>query len=213
MSYLRRFWFEGPVGKLEGLLRMACPARAAAVVAHPHPQYGGTMDNPVVFHTERTLHNNGFTTLRFNFRGVGHSDGVFDGRAEVEDFAAAMRWLTGVAVGLPLLAVGYSFGSWCMLRHAERGDAPRAQGLIAIGLPTGLYKFEGMGQLGSPLAVVQGSEDELGPKAEVEQLLRNILPAAQLSILPGVGHLFEGRARDVGTAVLAAALQMLPPLA
>ena len=64
MSWVRKLWFEGPVGRLEALLRVACPARAAAVIAHPHPQYGGTMQNPVIFHADKELHRAGLTTLR-----------------------------------------------------------------------------------------------------------------------------------------------------
>ena len=140
MSEVRKLWIPGPEGRLEASLRVACPARAAAVVAHPHPLHGGTLHNPVVFHTERELHRAGLTTLRFNFRGVGSSEGTFDeGRGETQDVGAAASWLRGVALGTPLLLVGYSFGSVCSIAHAARDRNVR--GIVAIGMPVRLYEF------------------------------------------------------------------------
>ncbi len=207
MSHLRKLWIEGPTGRLEALLRVACPARGAAVVAHPHPSHGGTMHNPVVFHVDRALHAAGLTTLRFNFRGVGASDGQHDGgRGEVEDVAAAAVWLRGVALQVPLLLVGYSFGGVCALRHAPRDATVSA--VIAIGLPVRLFAPDFFRTWSLPLRVLQGSEDELGAPAEVTALLGGA-SGARVEVIPGAGHLLREQAREVGTRAVAAVHELL----
>ncbi len=206
MSELRNLWIPGPAGRLEAALRVACPARAIAVVAHPHPEHGGTLHNPVVFHSERGLHRAGLTTLRFNFRGVGTSEGRHDeGRGEVDDLAAAASWLQGIARELPLLLVGYSFGAWCSIRHAVKDNG--VAGLIAVGLPLRNYGFDELRQLRCPLAVIQGSDDEFGSPTEVEQALSGVAPPPTVQIIPDARHLFRGTAHVVAEAARA----MLPP--
>jgi alpha/beta superfamily hydrolase len=208
VSEVRKLWLPGPAGRIEAALRVSCPARAAAVVAHPHPEHGGTLNNPVVFHADRELFRAGFTTLRFNFRGVGESQGTHDeGRGEVEDLAAAASWLRGVALGLPLFLVGYSFGSVCALRHAAGNDTIAA--VIGIGLPVRIYPLEELGGLGRPLAVVQGAEDEFGSPDEVRQLLRHTRPRGMLYVVPGSGHLFPDRVREAARLVIQAAEAIL----
>jgi uncharacterized protein len=205
---LRKLWIEGPAGRLECALRVACPARAAAVLAHPHPQYGGTLHNPVIYHADRRLHEAGFTSLRFNFRGVGSSDGVYDeGRGEVLDLAAAASWLRGVAGGVPLLLVGYSFGSWCAIRHAA--ENPSIAAVVAIGLPAREYRLPEVAGLHRPLAVVQGSEDEFGGPEEVRALLDRAHPQGELIVVPGATHLFPGRVPEAAAAVRDAAERCL----
>lgn len=207
-SEVRTLWIPGEAGRLECAIRVACPARAAAVVAHPHPLHGGTLHNPVVFHADRELHRAGFTTLRFNFRGVGSSEGRHDeGRGEVEDVATAVSWLRGIALGLPLLAVGFSFGAWCSARHAV-GD-PNVGGLVAIGLPVRRYDFSELDDLGRPLAVVQAERDEFGTPAEVRDALAGASPPAAVHIVDDTTHLFPGRAAEAGRLVAEAAAAML----
>jgi alpha/beta superfamily hydrolase len=209
LGELRNLWIPGPAGRLEAALRVACPARAISVVAHPHPEQGGTLHNPVVFHSERHLHRSGLTSLRFNFRGVGTSEGNHDdGRGEVDDLAAAVSWLQGMARDLPLLLVGYSFGSWCSIRHAVANN--RVAGVIAIGLPVRKYEFEELSQLCCPLSVIQGSEDEFGSPAEVEKALGVVTQATSVRVIPGARHLFRGVAPAVAEAVGAAADAILP---
>ena len=208
---LRKLWIEGPAGRLQAALRVAGPARAAAVVAHPHPLHGGTLHNPVVFHTDRELHRAGFTTLRFNFRGVGSSEGEHDeGRGEVDDVAAAAAWLRGVAPGLPLFLVGYSFGSWCAVRHAAQSRGPAA--LIAIGLPVRRHPFPELERLDRPWAVVQGSRDEFGTPDEVRELIERGSPPGELIVIDGAEHLFPGRAADAAAGVVEAAQAILARL-
>ena len=204
LGELRKLWIDGPAGRLEAALRTACPARAAAVVAHPHPEHGGTLHNPVVFHADRELHRVGFTTLRFNFRGVGSSEGAYDdGRGEVDDVGAAVSWLRGVAPGLPLFLVGFSFGSACSIRYAVGDDSVSA--LIAIGLPVGRYPIPGIAQLGRPLAVVQADNDEFGSLEEVRSALAVARPEGRLYTVEGTTHLFPQRAPDAALQVIRAA--------
>jgi alpha/beta superfamily hydrolase len=208
---IRKLWIEGSAGRLEAALRVACPARAAAVVAHPHPLHGGTMHNPVIFHADRELHRAGFTTLRFNFRGVGSSEGTHDeGHGEVDDLAAATAWLRGVAVSAPMLVVGFSFGSICGIQHAIQNTNVR--GVIAIGFPVRKYAFEKIGELEQPLSVVQGSEDEFGLPSEVQTVLDRAQSPRELRVVRGAPHLFPGRAREVAGQVVHAADTILDEL-
>src|ERR1700704_6373883 len=138
----RTLFIPAPAGRLEALL-WGMPRREdgaqpplAAAVCHPHPLFGGTMHNKVVYQTAKTLHRFGLPVLRFNFRGVGLSEGRHDkGRGEVEDVAAALDFLTGKYPDVPLLLAGFSFGSWVGLR-AGCSDS-RVMELIGLGLPVG----------------------------------------------------------------------------
>lgn len=170
------------------------------------------MHNPVVFHAERELFRSGFTTLRFNFRGVGDSQGEYDEcRGEVEDLAAAASWLRGVALGLPLFLVGYSFGSVCSIRLAVNDDTVKA--VIGIGLPARIFELDDVKRLGRPLTIVQGSEDEFASPDEVRELLSQARPEGRLIEIPGASHLFPDRAREAAAAVVEAADRILPGLA
>lgn len=212
MSEVRRLWIDGPAGRLEALLRVAeCPT-ATAVVGHPHPLHGGTMHNPVVFHADREVHRLGWTTLRFNFRGTGASEGVHDeARGEVDDVAAAMNWLRGLAPARPQLYVGYSFGSICGIRLAAR-DPHAVDGLVAIGLPVRVFELPDTRAVAVPLAVVQGSHDEFGTPAEVELALAGRAATATLHVVDGASHLFPGRAPEVGRLAAEAARELLATL-
>lgn len=179
--------------------RGRAPARGGG--ARPSaPALRGDAPNPVIFHSDRALHAAGLTTLRFNFRGVGESDGYHDdGRGEVADVAAAADWLRAAAAGAPLLVVGYSFGARCGLLHAV--DDPDVAGIVAIGLPVRLWRFEEVAALGKPFAVVQGSEDEFGSIEDVRRVLERANPGARLLVVPGATHLFPGRAPEAAERV------------
>ena len=209
MSEVRRLWIPGPAGRLEAALRVAPRPTATAVVAHPHPLHGGTLDNAVVFHVERELHRAGMTTLRFNFRGVGASEGTHDaGLGEVSDVAAAMAWLRGLAVDVPVLLVGYSFGSWCAIRHAAAD--PTIRGLIALGLPLAIYDLDApLAALARPLAVVQAESDEFGSLDAVRRVLGQVRPPGDLHVVAGTTHLFPGKAREAAAEAVSAAQKML----
>ena len=192
---------------MEAALRVAAEPRATAVVAHPHPLHGGTLHNPVVFHAERQLHELGMTTLRFNFRGVGDSQGTHDdGRGEVEDLAAAASWIRGLCPERPLILAGYSFGAWCAVRLAEREHSVRA--VVAIGLPTRTYPFEEIARLGKPLAVVQASDDEFGSPDEVRAVLDRARPRGRLYVVDDTSHVFPRHARTAAARVGQAVREM-----
>lgn len=178
------------------------------MIAHPHPRYGGTLDNPVVFHADRELNRAGLATLRLNFRGVRGSEGAYDdGRGEVDDVDAGVRWMRGVWPDAPLLIVGYSFGSRCGILHAL-GD-PRVAGVVAIGLPVRAFDLSFVAELTVPLAVVQGSRDEFGSPAEVRELLEKMETPGEITVIDGAEHLFPGRAPEAGAAVAKAVEGML----
>jgi alpha/beta superfamily hydrolase len=203
MSEVRQLWIPGPAGRLQALLRVANCPEAGAVVAHPHPLHGGTMRNPVVFHVERALHRLGWTTLRFNFRGVEESDGAYDqGLGEVDDVAASTAWLRGLLSGKPLYLVGYSFGSLCSLKFLQEHPHHGIAGMVAIGLPVREYDLGAPQTISAPIGVVQGSEDEFGSPEEVRHALGNTREKAVVQAVPGASHLFPGRAGEAATAVV-----------
>ncbi len=205
----RRLWIEGPAGRIEAVLRACRPCRGAVVVAHPHPLHGGTLHNPVVFHADRELNRDGWTTLRFNFRGVGASDGTHDeGRGELDDLAAAASWLRGLDPQAPLVVAGFSFGSWCAVRYAITD--PGVAAVVAIGLPVRIYPFDELARLTRPLAVVQAERDEYGEPAEVEALLRRSGIEPRIDVVSGTTHLFPGRAVEAGERVARAAASLVP---
>ena len=199
----RALFIEGPSGKLEAALREAEVPRAAAVLAHPHPLYGGTLNNPVVFHADRELHRAGLTTLRFNFRGVEGSEGHHDeGRGEIGDVGAAAEYLRALVPTVPLILIGYSFGSRCAIEYAITD--PTIAGVVAIGLPPRIWSFDHLPELRRPLSVVQGTKDEYGPIGEVAPLIARISPPGRLYEVPGATHLFPGRAPEVAIRVVEA---------
>ena len=208
MGEARTVWIEGPAGKLEAALRVADEPRGAVVLAHPHPLYGGTLHNPVIFHADRELNRAGLTTLRFNFRGVEGSDGFHDdGRGEIGDVAAAAGWVAALAPGVPLILVGYSFGSRCAIAHATADRT--VAGVVAIGLPVRIWEFEDLASLGRPLSVVQGTKDEFGSIEEVALVVARAVPTGRIYEVDGASHLFPGRAKEAAARVVEAVSQML----
>lgn len=195
---------------MEAALRTAEAPRAAAVIAHPHPLYGGTLNNPVVFHADRELNRQGLITLRFNFRGVEGSDGFHDdGRGEIGDVAAAAEWLSAGTPGVPLILVGYSFGARCVVAHALNDRT--IAGVVAIGLPVRIWPFDDLPLLGRPLGVVQGTNDEFGSIAEVEAVIARASPPGRLYEVAGASHMFPGRAPEAATQVVEAVSVILEP--
>ena len=169
----------------------------AAVVAHPHPLHGGTMENKVVWAIARALRERGLHVIRFDFRGGGGSEGAHDeGDAERLDVAAALDHAESIAAGAPLLA-GFSFGSWVAARVAtERAIAA----LLLVAPPVNLYAFPTLGEIAPPTTVVIAGDDELIPAAEVEAWARAQPAVTRLDRVPGATHLFHGRLRAVAAA-------------
>jgi hypothetical protein len=194
----------GPAGPLEALLDTdpAMPLRAAVVLAHPHPQYGGTMQTKAVFQAAKGLSRIGCAVLRFNFRGVGASAGVFDeGLGEAGDYRAALDFLHARYPHAPLWAAGFSFGSWIAL---ETGAAdPRVSALIAIAPPVNRdgYTFEQTLASTKPKFIVQGDLDELCLVRDLWPFYARLMEPKELVLIDGANHLFEGKTEEVGEAL------------
>src|ERR1700686_457438 len=182
-SAIRSLFLDGPAGRLEALLNAGtADAPYAAVVCHPHPLFGGTLHNKVVFHTMKALNSFGFPVLRFNFRGTGLSQGEHDqGNGEVDDVRTALDWLDS-EYHLPLLFAGFSFGAAIGLRAACAEVRVRA--VIGVGTPVGpgagdteearVYTFEFMQDCAKPKLFVSGARDQFGPRAKLESLLASV---------------------------------------
>lgn len=185
----------GPAGRLEALLEEAPDPRFAAVVCHPHPRFGGTMHTHAAYHLARAVRAAGGIALRFNYRGVGRSAGRYDGgRGEVADTRAALDWLAAERPGLPLLAIGFSFGAWMVIACA--GADPRVAGLLLAGLALRsadpeLERHAGdVRAVEKPVAVVQAARDEFGLPEEVRHVLAGSTWPRRLAVVPGATHLF-----------------------
>lgn len=201
---LERVSFPGPAGAIEGILhRRAGAAAFAALVSHPHPLRGGggTMDNKVTYRLARGLEEAGGLVLRYNFRGVGRSEGVHDeGRGEQDDLKAALRFLREQGGdGLPTLLAGFSFGSVMSLLVALRD--PSVDALLLVGVPAGSYELAPLADLLRPVAVLQGEVDEHGPLAELVPVLEAVPEPKTLRVVPGAGHFFDEQQRELMEAV------------
>ena len=198
-----RLLLEGPAGPLEAVFEVPAgfDGRRLALVCHPHPLFGGTMDNKVVHTTARALQECGYATLRFNFRGVGQSAGSWDhGRGEAEDALAAAaalqsRWPQG-----ELLVAGFSFGAYVATQLATR--LPLRQ-LVTIAPPVQRFDFGTLAVPQCPWLVLQGDQDELVDHEAVLAWTRTLQPAPSVAILPGAEHFFHGRLNDLRSALQA----------
>jgi alpha/beta superfamily hydrolase len=192
---------RGTAGRLEAFLEEPGDGLlAAAVFCHPHPVHGGTMHNPVVFRAAKGAVSAGVAALRFNFRGVGRSQGAHDGgRGEAEDVATVLEEMALQYPHLPLMIGGYSFGASVGLKVAMQ--SPRVAAVIGIGIATTLDSFDFLGGDERPLLLVQGDGDSFGPEATVRQLAERLGPHVQLEMIPGTDHFFEGVQDRVGMAV------------
>jgi len=202
---IRSLFIDGAAGRLEALLNSgADDATHAALVCHPHPVYGGTMHNKVVFHAMKALNSFGFPVLRFNFRGFGLSEGEHaHGEGEGEDVRAALDWLER-EFPLPLIFAGFSFGAAVGLRVACPDGRVRAA--IGLGLPVQpgddrVYNFDFLQSCTKPKLFVSGSRDQYGPRGRVEKLVNSLPEPKKLVIIDSADHFFEGRLREMRDAL------------
>jgi uncharacterized protein len=205
-STIRSLFLDGPAGRLEALLNAGAEnATHAAVVCHPHPLFGGTLHNKVVFHTMKALNSFGFPVLRFNFRGTGLSQGEhYNGIGEVDDVRAALDWLDR-EFHLPLIFAGFSFGAAVGLRAASQDS--RVKVMIAVGTPVTPvaadaemprnYTYEFLRDSAKPKLFVSGARDQFGPKARLEELIASVPEPKKLVLIEGADHFFEGRLREL----------------
>jgi alpha/beta superfamily hydrolase len=204
-SSIRSLFLAGPAGRLEALLNAGSPtATHAAIVCHPHPLYGGTLHNKVVFHAMKALNSFGFPVLRFNFRGTGLSEGEHDkGIGEVEDVRVALNWLESEYT-LPIVFAGFSFGAAVGLRAACPDE--RVKALIALGLPAvpvedRVYDFPFLQNCTKPKLFVSGSRDQFGPPGKLEALIDTFAEPKKLVRIEAGDHFFEGRLREMREAM------------
>jgi uncharacterized protein len=220
----RSFMLSGPAGRIETILwSVGQEARRgqpplAAVVCHPHPLFGGTMHNKVVYRASKTLHRFGLPVVRFNFRGVGQSEGRHDnGQGEMEDVLTVVDFLAQEYSGLPLLVAGFSFGSWVGLR-AGCADS-RVTELIGLGLPVANFKTRSFSYLDScekPKLLVTGEFDQFGPPHELQAMVNSFPPSVveqtQVAIIGG-DHFFTGHLPELDSAISGWVLGRHPELA
>lgn len=207
----------GPAGRLEAILEEPPPTggvneeglvergrsnglRAAVVLAHPHPQYGGTMHTKVVYQAAKAFVRIGCAVLRFNFRGVGTSEGSWDeGRGEMDDFRAGVTFMRDRYPDIPMWAAGMSFGSWIALTVGAE-DA-RISTLLGIAPPLAQYDFEPVRTSGKPKFFIQGERDELCPLKGMQEFYARAHDPKELIVIDAADHLFDGKVLEVGDAI------------
>jgi len=201
---IKSLFLDGPAGRLEALLNAGRPdATHAALVCHPHPLFGGTMHNKVVFHATKALNGFGFPVLRFNFRGAGRSQGTHDeGRGERDDVRSALDWLDR-GFHLPVVFAGFSFGASVGL-HTCCPD-PRTVALISLGTPVTAdgreYRYSFLASCKKPKLFLSGDADPFGPREALQRVTSQAHPPKELLLIDGAGHFFEGKLAEMRTAL------------
>ena len=175
--------FNGPDGRLEGrYTHSRLPNAPIALLLHPHPQHGGTMNNKVIYSLYQTFVRRGFSTLRFNFRGVGRSQGQFDnGPGEMSDAASALDWMRGYNPNASGCWIGgFSFGAWIGMQLMMR--RPEVSGYISVAPPASIYDFTFLAPCPASGLIVHGGKDELVPIASVEKLTQKLAAQNTISV-------------------------------
>jgi uncharacterized protein len=189
---IESYLLEGAAGKVEALLEEPENAdpREACLVCHPHPLHGGTMHNKVVYRLARALRRSGSVVLRFNFRGVGRSEGIHDhGSGELEDARALVEWLRGRYPGLACATAGFSFGSRIATRLAcSINSAART---IAVGFPTRSGDFDYLKTCAVRKVFVQSTHDEYGPRLELERVFEGCGEPKEIHWIEAADHFFR----------------------
>jgi uncharacterized protein len=195
-----RVMIDGPAGPLEASVEEGSGAGAAyALVCHPHPLFGGTMDNKVVTTVARALNACGIPAVRFNFRGVGASAGRYDdGRGETEDAAAVAAWGARRFGARGVVIAGFSFGAYVAMRLAQTLPPSR---LIMIAPPVGRFEFTPFAAPACPWLIVQGDADDVVDPLAVRAWADAQRPPARLAMLAGVGHFFHGHLVELRDAI------------
>jgi uncharacterized protein len=199
----KNLFLDGSGGRLEAILwtpAEAAPPALAAVVCHPHPLFGGTMHNKVVYNAAKTIDALGLPVLRFNFRGAGLSAGEHDnGRGEQGDVQAALDFMAAQFRGIPLLLAGFSFGSVVGLRVGCR-DA-RVTELIGLGIPVNNSDFSFLADCPKPKLFVHGAEDKFGARAKVEEVVASLPGENRLVVVEAADHFFAGHVKEFNAAI------------
>ena len=215
---LRSVALTGPAGHLEAIMNPgAADARFAAVVCHPHPLGGGNLHNKVVYHAMKALNapewGLGWPVLRFNFRGVGLSEGAHDGKTETGDVLAALDWLER-EFQLPIVVAGFSFGAAMALR-ACLGQANRdLRAIVALGLPTQAqgpaYDYSFLHNLSIPKLFLSGDRDQFAPPDQLNEVVASAAEPRRRIFIPGADHFFTGQLAPMQRALSAWLKEQLP---
>ena len=217
IEYMRVREIFGPAGRLEAVLEEPAAAggvndegllergltnglRAAVVLAHPHPQFGGTMHTKVVYQAAKAFARIGCAVLRFNFRGVGTSEGSWDeGRGEMEDFRAGVTFMRERYPNARIWAAGMSFGAWIALTVGTQ--EPSISTVLGICPPLSQYDFKGVRTSEKPKFFIQGEFDELCPLKEMKDFYAKAADPKELVVIDAADHLFDGKVLEVGDAI------------
>ena len=204
-------FIPSPQGQLEAILKAPRgPLRGTALVLHPHPLFGGTMHNKVVFRAAAALNDAGLLVLRINFRGVGQSTGEHDeGRGERDDVRAGLDYLAGNYPDREITLCGFSFGARVGLEVGV-GDQ-RVRRLISIGTPVDKYDFSFLEQCRKPILFVQGDRDEFGDVERLRDLLSKIKAPVELQIIKGASHFFDDQLDQLKATITEWALRDSKP--
>ncbi len=187
--------FNGPDGRLEGRYHQSKrPNAPLALLLHPHPQYGGTMNNKVVFNLYQNFARRGFSSLRFNFRGVGRSQGQFDnGQGELSDAASALDWMQSRNPNTNTCWIaGFSFGAWVAMQLMMR--RPESSGFISIAPPASQHDFSFLAPCPASGMIIHGDKDEVVPQSSVDKLAQKLQKQKNIKIdyriIEGSDHFF-----------------------
>ena len=190
--------FPGPAGRLEGRYSPGkSPTAPIALVLHPHPQHGGTMNNKVVYGVYNSFVERDFATLRFNFRGVGRSQGTYDrGEGELSDAASALDWVQGINPNARSVWVaGFSFGSWIGMQLLMR--RPEIESFISIAPPANMLDFNFLAPCPASGQIIHGEIDEIVPEPYVAKLVNKLNSQRGVKIdyriIPGASHFFTNQ--------------------
>jgi len=198
--------FAGPSGRLEGRYQPGREEKAPiAIILHPHPQFGGTMNNRLVYNLFYTFQQRGFAVLRFNFRGVGRSQGVFDnGIGELSDAASALDWLQTINPNAPdCWVAGFSFGAWIGMQLLMR--RPEISGFISVSPPANTYDFSFLAPCPSSGLITHGDADIVVPEADINKLVEKLSLQKGIVIdhvqVPGANHFYDERLDELTEVV------------
>jgi alpha/beta superfamily hydrolase len=201
-SFHRSLFLPGKAGRLEAMLWISEPANPdlVALVCHPHPLFGGTMHNKVVFQAAKALHRRGIPVLRFNFRGTGQSEGEHDkGQGEKDDVRVALDFLSSEFPGRPILLAGFSFGSWVGL--AVGCEDQRVSDLVGLGIPVNSVSLSYLRQCTKPKLIVQGGNDQFGSREKVKELFDELPEPKKLVFIENADHFFTGKLDQMTAAI------------
>jgi alpha/beta superfamily hydrolase len=197
---------NGPEGRLEGRYHHSKhPNAPIALLLHPHPQHGGTMNNKVVYTLYHAFVRQGFSALRFNFRGVGRSQGSFArGEGELSDAASALDWLQSYNANATACWIGgFSFGAWIGMQLLMR--RPEIDGFISVAPPANLYDFGFLAPCPSSGLIIHGDKDHLVPLESVQKLINKLMHQRDITIdfrlVRGADHFFQNRLEELDEEV------------